>query len=122
MLLNQLNIFRCQQVIKPDIYCYHFPVTTDAGKIMDNKIDATTVMLCWTPFTSDVTLVPWPDKSMLSRGYLKTSLACYQYVHEMSFNERRKLISDEAKKLIDEDGCPEDVVHQVLSRLAEYQN
>lgn len=89
---------------------------------MNNKIDATTFMLCWTPNTSNVALVPWPDTTMQSRSYLKTSLACYAATHEMSFEQRKQLVRNEANKLINEDGCPEDIVHNVLSALAEYES
>ncbi|MBL0563131.1 MULTISPECIES: hypothetical protein [Aeromonas] len=88
---------------------------------MSNYVDSTMVMLCWNPNSPEIALVPWPDQAMVSHQYQNSSLACERDIQEMTFEQRQQAVMAEAIKLVERDGCPADVVHRVLSGLAEYQ-
>jgi hypothetical protein len=81
---------------------------------------ATNAMLCWTPGTSHVRLVPWPDHMRLSDAYECTDLACSAVVHETSPDLRRAYVLVTALQLITQDGCPRWAVHNALLPLEEY--
>lgn len=84
-----------------------------------NAIDT---MLCWTPDTDQVALVPWPDRiGGRSDRYQMTALACDARLQRMSFPERMAVVFAEAMHLIVRDGCDPRAVHRALLGLDEYR-
>ncbi|MCF5725332.1 MULTISPECIES: hypothetical protein [Pseudomonas] len=88
---------------------------------MTKVFDATEVMLCWTPGTANVALVPWPDVQRASTPYQCSSLACYGEFREMTFEQRKAQIFIEAMTLIIRDECDPSAVHHALCGLNEYR-
>ncbi len=86
------------------------------------SINAKNHMLCWTPKTSNVALVEWPDKFGRSLQYRSTALACYSNIQKMNFEQRKTMVFITAMHLIVRDGCPANVVHNVLLDLDEYRD
>jgi hypothetical protein len=78
-------------------------------------------MLCWTPDTYQVAIVPWPDRAGRSDRYDMTTLACNAEVQRMSFKERQALVFIEAMHLIVRDGMNPLEVHTALLQLDEYR-
>ncbi|WP_455233306.1 hypothetical protein [Geopseudomonas aromaticivorans] len=81
---------------------------------------ATEAMLCWTPGTDSVALVPWPDTRGLSDHFEASSLACWDYVQKMDFRQRQILVLIEATHLMVSEGCSPQAVHRALCGLREY--
>jgi hypothetical protein len=86
-----------------------------------SKKDATNHMLCWTPGTDQVALIPWPDTISLSDAYHCSTLACWSGAQEASLEKRIKWVFIEATHLIVHDGCDPAAVHKALSELDEYR-
>lgn len=89
---------------------------------MQSHHNATNTMVCWTPGTSDMALVPWPDVTMQSNHYRSSALACYVEVRNGAFEFRKTTIFILAMKMIIRDKCPSEAVHKTLLGLAEYQD
>ncbi|EAO2851284.1 TPA: hypothetical protein ACUB60_005275 [Klebsiella variicola] len=89
---------------------------------MQVQSDATTMMVCWTPGTSAMALVPWPDATMQSNQYRSSAGACYTEVREGSFEYRKTMIFILAMTMIVRDKCPAESVHETLLGLAEYRD
>lgn len=89
-------------------------------EIYPATVTAKEAILCWSPGTSQVALVPWPDETNISSQYQFTGLACYQNIQKMSFEQRKVQIFITAMHLIARDGCDPKAVHQALSGLKEY--
>ena len=77
-------------------------------------------ILCWTPESSDVAIVPYPDTTGKSKKYRMSGLACYFHVQEMSFSRRKMMVFIEAMHLIIRDKCDPMAVHNALLELQEY--
>lgn len=88
----------------------------------NNAYNATNMMLCWKPGTSEVLLVSWPDHAGLSRAFSHTALACYAEIREASFERRQAQVFIEAMHLIVRDRCDPAAVHHALWLLAEYRD
>lgn len=84
--------------------------------------DATETMLCYTPGTSDVALVPHPDHTGESRHYRTCLLAAFGDVRRMTFEERKLQVFMEAMHAIVRDGVPAHAVHKALLGLREYRH
>lgn len=89
---------------------------------MPKVFDATEVMLCWTPGTANVALVPWPDENRISSTYERSSLACFGEFRKLNFEQRKAQIFIEAMTLIIRDACDPEAVHLTLSGLREYRD
>ena len=83
---------------------------------------ATEVMLCWTPGTAEVALIPWPDYARASDRYRSSTLACWDYVRQSDFRQRKLIVFMEAMHLIVRDGVPPQAVHEALLGLEEYRD
>jgi hypothetical protein len=83
--------------------------------------DATNHMLCWTPGTDQVAVIPRPDFSRLSSAYRCSTLACWNGAQEASLERRIKWVFIEATHLIVHDKCDPAAVHKALSELDEYR-
>lgn len=88
----------------------------------ETLMQATEVILCWTPNTDRVVLVPWPDTSRHSDGFECTALACDADMHSLNFEERGKRVYVQAWHLVAFDGVPVLAVHQALLPLDEYRD
>lgn len=87
-----------------------------------STMNATNTILCWTPETAHVGLVPWPDHGDLSRCYMCTALAPWVHVRKMNAKERQLIVFSEAMSLIVRDKCDPMAVHQALLSLDEYRD
>ncbi|MBE7422328.1 MAG: hypothetical protein HS110_07850 [Zoogloeaceae bacterium] len=85
-------------------------------------MDVTNGILCWTPNTADVAVVPWPDEAGFSEGFGMTALGCWNYARHLEFEERKALVFVEAMHLIVRDKMPADAVHAALWVLDEYRD
>ena len=86
-------------------------------------MNATNGMLCWTPGTDRVKVVPWPDTGGLSDGYSMTALACWSYMRRgLSFEKRKAIVFCEAVHLMVRDNVPPAAVHEALLALDEYRD
>src|SRR5690349_10389675 len=83
-------------------------------------LSATNAMLCWTPGTTLVGLVPWPDHAGWSRLYRYHDFACWDGMGLLSTERRRAYVLATALQLITRDGCPAYAVHNALLSLDEY--
>src|SRR5262249_54741182 len=83
-------------------------------------MNATNSVLCWTPNTSLVALLPWPDRDGLSRAYQFRDLACWAFVRDPTQAQRRGLVLALALELILRFRCPAHAVHGALMGLEEY--
>jgi hypothetical protein len=83
-------------------------------------LNATNAVLCWTPNTSLVALLPWPDRDGLSQAYQFRDLACWAFVHDLTRDQRRGLVLALALELILRFKCPAHAVHGALMGLEEY--
>lgn len=85
-------------------------------------MNATDTMLCWTPGTDEVALVPWPDSRGRSDRYRMTTLACTFDMKKMTFEQRKAIVYIEAMHLIVRDHCDPLAVHRALLDLDEYRD
>ncbi|WP_156880531.1 hypothetical protein [Thermomonas fusca] len=91
-------------------------------KLEDPRFDCTNAMLCWTPGTANVKLVPWPDTIRASDAYRSTTLACNSYVHGKNFEQRKAIAFIEAVHLIVRDKVDAAAVHNTMLDLEEYRD
>lgn len=80
--------------------------------------NATNTMLCWNPGTDQVALVPWPG----NHNYACDTLACWGYIRDMDFEQRKTIVFIEAVILIVRDKCDPQAVHKALMGLDEYRD
>ncbi len=83
---------------------------------------AKTHMLCWTPNSNQVALVPWPDTERRSDSYDSTCLACDSCIQGASFAKRKLIVYVEALKLVVRDGVDPLALHRALLPLREYRS
>jgi hypothetical protein len=83
-------------------------------------MNATNTMLCWTPGTAVIALMPWPDPARWSKGYTYSDLACWDSIRERTRDQRRAYVLATAFRLIVRDECPAYAVDNALSNLEEY--
>jgi hypothetical protein len=104
---------------------FHAGLKAAGGKMRGRDkgyLNATNAMLCWTPGTSDVLVVPWPDKDGLGKLCQMSGLACYSDVRGMDYETRKAHVFIEALHLIIRDGCEPKAVHKALRGLEEYRD
>ena len=80
------------------------------------------MMLCWNPGTSEVDVVPWPDKIRLSDKYQMSTLACNEHMRKAPRRDRKTYAFIEAMVLIIRDECDPMAVHKALLNLEEYKD
>lgn len=85
-------------------------------------MDYTNAMLCWTPNSDQVALVPWPDNIGRSRRYHRTGGAAFVYLQEGSFELRKLRVFIDAVHLIIRDHVDPQAVHKALYELDEYRD
>ena len=85
-------------------------------------MDVTNGLLCWTPGTDQVAVVPWPDTDQLSDAYTCTSLAWWTHIQAMTFEQRKAEVFIDAVHLIVRDNIPPLAVHKALLALDEYRD
>lgn len=86
------------------------------------EISARTRMLCWTPGTDEVALVPWPDVTRRSDNYECSTLACNTDIQQGGFAYRKMAVFVEAVHLVIRDECDPQAVHRALLGLEEYRD
>jgi len=84
--------------------------------------NASNTILCWNPGSSDVALIPWPDKFHRSDKYKMSALAAYTHVKDMNFEQRKAIVFITAMHLIVRDECDPASVHYALLGLEEYRD
>jgi len=84
--------------------------------------NATNAMLCWKPHSSEVKVIPWPDRDGKSDKYPMSGLAAYSHIRQMDFEQRKTIIFIEAMHLIVRDWCDPASVHLALLELEEYRD
>lgn len=87
-------------------------------------MNAKNAMLCWNPESSEVALVPWPDRKGAGDKYACSTLACNfsgaGSTHHRTVEERKLIVFIEAMHLIIRDKVDPMAVHNALLDLDEY--
>ncbi len=84
--------------------------------------NATTGMLVWNANGNEVDVIEWPDRMGRSNPYMYSTLACWDYVHEMDFEQRKCQILAEAMTLIANYNVDAKAVHKACMKLEEYRD
>lgn len=79
-------------------------------------------MLVYNPKSDQVKVVPWPDRTGLSRPYKRSVLACFSDFHEMPEEKRELTMFIEAYQGIVRDGVDPKAMHHAMLAIDEYRN
>lgn len=85
-------------------------------------MNLTNTMVCWNPDSTEIALVPWPDRVGASDNYDFTEGACDSKYDRKNFEHRKMLVFILAMQMIIRDNMPPNLVHSVLLSLEEYKD
>jgi hypothetical protein len=79
-------------------------------------------MICWTPNTHEIELLPWPDTERLSDRYDCTWGACNSFLHKCSGKQLAIVLAIKALQLVSEYDMPPKKVMNVFMEIDEFRD